>query len=229
MFFLKQHADWLLFVLLALVFLLWPELDLVVSHWFYDDASASWPYRDNPVNLALYGLFRYLPYALVPLLMIGLGLTFWSRGLPRSQRKVWLFLLLTLLIGPGILVHNVFKEGFERPRPKQVVEFGGKSGFSPAFVIADQCHGKCRSFVSGHSAMGFWLMVFAWWSRRKVWLYLGVAVGVSVSVVRITQGGHFLSDTIFAGFICYFIYRLFSYWLLGHSRIGQLESTRGTA
>ena len=72
MFFLKQHVDWLLFLLLVLLFWLWPGLDLAVSHWFYDSDSASWPYRDSPLNLAVYGLFRYLPYALVPLLLMGL-------------------------------------------------------------------------------------------------------------------------------------------------------------
>ena len=72
-------------------------------------------------------------------------------------------------------------------------------------------------------------MVFAWWTRRRVWLWLGIAVGAGVSLVRITQGGHFLSDTLFAGFICYFIYRLLSFWVLGHSRIGMSDTTRGTA
>nr|WP_246624864.1 phosphatase PAP2 family protein [Oceanobacter mangrovi] len=216
---MKRHLDIVIFALLVLLFVGWPQLDLAVSGWFYDSLAGQWPREDAPFYVAVYGVFRYIPYLIVPVLLIGTGLTFWRSGLPASQRRVWVFLLVSLLAGPGILVHSVFKEGFERPRPKQVQEFGGKSGFTPAFEVSDSCERKCRSFVSGHSAMAFWLMVFAWWTRRQVWLWLGIGLGALVSYVRIAQGGHFLSDTLFAGFICYFFYRLLSWWLLGHSRI----------
>ena len=69
--------------------------------------------------------------------------------------------------------------------------------------------------------MGFWLMAFAWIFRRRSWFWAGIVVGSVVSAVRIVQGGHFLSDTIFAGFVCYFVYRGLSAWLLGHSRIRE--------
>ena len=216
---LKRHLDIVVFALLVAVFLLWPQLDLTVSGWFYDPATASWPLKDQPVVVAIYGIFRYIPYLLVPMLLVATVLSYLKHGLPATQRKVWLFLLISLLAGPGILVHSVFKEGFERPRPRQVQEFGGSSGFTPAFVVSDSCQRSCKSFVSGHSAMGFWLMALAWWTRRKAWFWAGLGLGIVVSAGRIVQGGHFLSDTIFAGFVCYFVYRLLSWWLLGHSRI----------
>lgn len=214
-----HYVEWLLFVLLLVVFLMWPELDLRVSQWFYDPELTEWIWRDHPLNTSIYAIFRYLPYWLVPVLLVMTAIAWWKGSSLRSQRFVWTFLLSTLLIGPGILVHNVFKEGFERPRPRQVQEFGGKSGFTPAWVISDQCVGKCKSFVSGHSAMGFYLMVLAWVFRRRFWLWAGVGVGVVVSLVRISQGGHFISDTLFAGLLCYFVYRLMAGWILGHSRI----------
>ena len=216
---LNRYLDIVLFLLLVLLFSVWPQLDLIVSGWFYDPAIQNWPLNQAPFNEAVYGIFRYIPYLIVPLLLVGTLMTFMKNGLPATQRRVWVFLLVSLLAGPGILVHSVFKEGFERPRPKQTQEFGGKSGFTPAFVVSDSCEGKCRSFVSGHSAMGFWLMALAWWTRRKVWLWIGIGVGTVVSAGRIMQGGHYLSDTIFAGFICYFFYRLLSWWLFGNSRI----------
>jgi lipid A 4'-phosphatase len=89
-------------------------------------------------------------------------------------------------------------------------------------VISDKCEKKkCASFVSGHAAMGFWLMALAWVFRRRSWLWAGIVVGCVVSAGRIVQGGHFLSDTVMAGFVCYFVYRGLSWWLLGHSRIQQ--------
>ncbi len=218
---LCRHFDVLSMALLVIIFVAFPELDLMVSRLFFDPASMEWIWRDHPVNVSLYGVFRYLPYWLLPVLLIMAGVSCWKGSRLKAQRPVWLFLVLTLLIGPGLLVHNVFKEGFERPRPKQVQEFGGESGFSPAFVISDQCATRCKSFVSGHAAMGFYLMVFAWVTRRRAWLWAGIALGSVLSLVRLSQGGHFLSDTIFAGFLCYFVYRLLSAWLFGYSRIRE--------
>ncbi|WP_430459546.1 phosphatase PAP2 family protein [Thalassolituus sp. LLYu03] len=215
----KKHADWLLFVTLALVFMLFPQIDMTVSGWFYDLQSRSWPLEHHPISDSIYALFRYVPYVLVPVLLITVALTFVKGGVDKAQRKIWVFLLVSLIAGPGILVHSVFKETFDRARPRQVQEFGGQSGFTPAFVISDKCQKKCASFVSGHAAMGFWLMSLAWVFRRRSWLWAGMGIGLVVSAVRIVQGGHFLSDTLMAGFVCYFVYRGLSWWLFGHSRI----------
>jgi lipid A 4'-phosphatase len=219
--FLKSYPDLFLFILLALLFRFFPGVDVQVSHWFY--LNPGWAATDNAIATAVYGLFLYLPYLLVPLLLAGLIMTWIPGGMPVTGRRTWAFLLLSLLLGPGLLVHGVFKEGFERPRPRQVAEFGGNNQMVPAFVLNQECKGKCQSFVSGHAAMGFYLMVLAWVSRRRVWFWAGVAMGVLVSIVRITQGGHFLSDTLFAGFICLFVYRVLAWWLLGHSRILDQE------
>ena len=217
---LKQHADWLFFALLSVVFILFPQIDLIVSGWFYDPATDSWPLNHHPLSDSIYALFRYVPYVLVPVLLITVGLTFVKHGIDKGQRRIWVFILVSLLAGPGILVHSVFKETFDRARPKQVEEFGGKSGFTPAWVISDKCERKkCASFVSGHSAMGFWIMSLAWVFRRRSWLWAGIITGGIVSAGRIVQGGHFLSDTLIAGYVCYFVYRGLSWWILGHSRV----------
>jgi len=174
--------------------------------------------------LSVYELFRHAPKFLLPLLLIMTALSFVKGrfGLGTDQRKPWVFLTLALLIGPGILVHLVVKENWDRPRPRSVQEFGGHKDFIPAFIpaamIKDQ-PGNNKSFVSGHAAMGFYLMVLAWVFRRRSWFYAGLAIGGIVSFGRLVQGGHFASDLIFAGFLCYFSYRLLSYWILGYSRI----------
>jgi len=216
---LSKHSAWISCLILAAVFLIWPQIDLTVSGWFYDQQLQQWSLKDHPINLSVYALFRYMPHVLIPLMLIIIGLTFWRQGIDKKVRKPWIYLLLVLLIGPGIVVHGVFKEGFERPRPRQTQEFNGHSGFTPAFVVSDSCAKKCKSFVSGHSAMGFFFMALAWVFRSRSWLWFGIALGVFSSAVRITQGGHFLSDTIFAGYVVYFTCQLMAYWLLGHSRI----------
>ena len=219
MLFLKRHFDWISLLVLAILFVVWPEIDLAISNVFYDHNSQSWPLKDHPINASVYALFRYMPHFILPIMLITVALTFWRRGISRAHRKPWLFLMLVLLIGPGLIVHGVFKEGFERPRPRQVQEFNGSSGFTPAFVVSDSCAKSCKSFVSGHAAMGFFFMALGWLFRSYPWFWFGIAMGVLTSAGRIMQGGHFLSDTLFAAFVVYFTCRLLSYWLLGHSRI----------
>lgn len=217
--YIKQNADWLSGLFFVVLFVLFPSLDIVVSEWFYDADNQQWSYRHHPINASIYALFRYLPHVLIPLMLIIIGLTFVKQGIRASDRKPWLFLLLTLLIGPGLIIHEGFKKGFDRPRPKQVEIFNGDYQFISAFSVSQDCDKKCKSFVSGHAAMGFFFMAFAWIFRRRSWLWWGIFIGVISSAVRITQGGHFISDCIFAGYVCYFTARLMSYWLLGHSRI----------
>jgi lipid A 4'-phosphatase len=49
-------------------------------------------------------------------------------------------------------------------------------------------------------------------------------MGLVVSFGRLVQGGHFTSDLIFAGYLCYFSYRLLAYWILGYSRISPPDA-----
>ena len=220
---LKAQLDTVTFIVLVAIFLVWPEIDLWISGLFYN-AEQGFVYRNNAVVLSVYELFRHAPKFLLPILLILTALSFVKGrfGLGTDQRKPWVFLTLALLIGPGILVHLVVKENWDRPRPRSVQEFGSQKDFIPAFIpaamIKDQ-PGNNKSFVSGHAAMGFYLMVLAWVFRRRSWFYAGLAMGFVVSFGRLVQGGHFASDLIFAGFLCYFSYRLLSYWILGYSRI----------
>ena len=70
---------------------------------------------------------------------------------------------LTLALGAGLMTNLGFKEYWGRPRPKQVVEFGGKHAYRP-FWNPDlhTRHDPQRSFPSGHVAMGFYFLSFGW-------------------------------------------------------------------
>jgi len=138
-------------------------------------------------------------------------LSFWSRF--RHLRRPALFLLAVISIGPGLAV-TVLKDHWDRARPVAIVQFGGDKQFTPAWVIADQCEDNC-SFVSGHASGAFSLLALAWVfpRRRQFWLVAGTLWGAHMGLVRIAQGGHFLSDVIFAGFIVYFSADLLARWV----------------
>lgn len=195
-----------LFVLLLGMFLIWPRLDIQVAAWFHQ-ADAGFFLADNPLVRLSYRLFAKLHFLVLALL---LGLLIWQRARGLSRRGTW-FLLLALLLGPGLLVNLVFKEESGRARPRDIVEFGGHKSFTGAFIRTDQCATNC-SFVSGHAAMGFYLLTLAWVLRRRYWLWLGLALGSLVGLGRLLQGGHFLSDVIFAFWAVYFVSLLLARW-----------------
>ena len=216
--FLFRHWVTVLFVFLAAVFLAWPEIDMKVAALFYFGDELGFKYEDGPVISFIYDLFRELPRYLVPALIVMLVITTMKRFDWQRHRKSILFLFVVLILGPGFIVHAVFKDTWDRSRPRHLQEFGGEWHFTPAFVVAHECEKNC-SFVSGHAAMGFYWIALAWPLRKRRWLIPGLITGAIVGGVRIIQGGHFLSDVIFAGFFVYFSCQWVSYWIWGDSTI----------
>jgi membrane-associated PAP2 superfamily phosphatase len=113
-----------------------------------------------------------------------------------------------IVLGPGLLVNGVLKPNFARPKPGEIREFGGYHEFQPVGHIgASKVN---RSFPSGHAAMGFALMApaFALFPAKKIWalgfLTLGCVTGAFIGTVRISQGGHFLSDVVWSLATVYF-------------------------
>ncbi len=99
-----------------------------------------------------------------------------------------------------MVVNGVMKEFSGRARPRDVTEFGGSKNFTPAFAVANECGSNC-SFVSGHASAGFYFVSLALifeGRRRRVIFWSSVAAGGVIGLVRIMQGGHFLSDVVFS-------------------------------
>jgi lipid A 4'-phosphatase len=210
---MKLRSAWLmplLFAGAAFLFLALPEIDLAVSSLFYRPAEGF-----SLGNTAWVQFFYLWSPRLVNLwailLIAAVMASLWHRF--GNLRRPALFLLAVLAVGPWLSV-TVLKDHWGRARPAQIVEFGGDRRFTPAWVITDQCDNNC-SFVSGHASGAFSLMALAWVfpRRRKLWLIAGVAWGAHMGLVRMAQGGHFLSDVVFAGFILYFSADLLARWV----------------
>jgi membrane-associated PAP2 superfamily phosphatase len=163
--------------------------------------EGKWPIGDQQPWHFLYLLDRG------PSIALGLcGLAAAVIGAIGTQRRSWvrpgLFLVLLLALGPGLFVNAVFKEYWGRPRPREVVQFGGTKEFLHPWQkgIAH----KGRSFPSGHASSAFYLSApFFLLRRRKpwsarLWMAGGLIFGIFMSMARIIQGGHFLSDTLWA-------------------------------
>jgi lipid A 4'-phosphatase len=200
----KHPGRWALAVLglLLLIVAIFPALDFSTSAPFYIPGTGFTWDRD--------GLLEFvrdaLPNIIIGSFLVCIGL--WLAGLVRplpwslSGARI-VFLLLTLLIGPGLIVEALLKTTWGRARPKDIGEFGGAATYTPFWQATDQCISNC-SFVSGHAAVAFWVTAYAFllppkW--RAAGLFAGLAFGTAVGWVRIMQGGHFLSDVIGAGFV----------------------------
>lgn len=189
--------------LAVLVFALWPGIDLIVSGWFYEGAGL-FAGQHHGIVLASYVVVPWLGRGAFLLSLIVLLLwPLWRRVLGPAHRRIALALALSLLLGVAGLVNGVFKEHWGRARPIAVEAFGGSLPFRHPLVPRYDCATNC-SFVSGHAATGFALAavgLMAGPRRRRRWLVAGLVAGTLVGMGRVQQGGHYLSDVVFAGLV----------------------------
>lgn len=161
--------------------------------WFGDKSATCWLLNEfGPVpGVLLAGI------ALVVLLVSRFRVSMRHLSLPA------LYLVLSFLIGPGLLVNGVLKHSWSRARPKELKEFGRKSVYEPVLTHVEASQG--RSFPSGHASAAFFLcsLGFAsalWGSREGMWggLLLGCGWGCLVAWSRVASGAHFLSDVMWS-------------------------------
>jgi len=182
----------------SLFFLSFPAVDPWASGLFYF-GEAGFAAQDNDFlrDVRHLGPFlvRVIAVSCVAILLLKLLVPGRPPILPLRQP---LFLVSTLILGPGVLVNLILKDNWGRPRPRSVEEFGGDLPFQPVWKITDHCDRNC-SFVSGEASAAMWLLAIVFLlpaSWRKTALAFLVPLGLILSVNRVAFGGHFLSDTL---------------------------------
>lgn len=191
------------FVLFAGIFLIFPHIDLTVSHIFFDEQRGFFLAR-QPVLLFFHYATPLLSRALAVIYLFLLVIWFITRWSPKFLPPLaTLYLLATLVIGSGVVIAGV-KEVVGRARPDEIVEFHGQKHFSRPLTISGQCTKNC-SFPSGHAAVGFYFLSFSFLSvrYRKPIFAAGFAFGCIVALSRIMMGKHYLSDVVSSGYLVY--------------------------
>jgi lipid A 4'-phosphatase len=204
-----------IFLATAILFISFPALDLDFTALFFDQAQGFY-LKQHPLVQFSYRYNNYIVTTTALTLIFILVLAIKNkRAYFGLDKKAASFLLLVMVLGPGLVVNNVFKNQWDRARPDKIAEFGGEKRFTPAFVISDQCQKNC-SFVSGHSAAIYFFAAFflIMNGRRKWWiLAASILAGSLVGLGRIVQGDHFLSDVIFSFFIVMSV-AILLYWVI---------------
>ena len=195
-------------LVLAFLFVAFPEVDIAVSRIFFNadpavvagaEAGKGFFLKEDP---ALNFLFKAVDVISRGVLIIAIGLLV-LRSFQRHGRLLSTAIVaFSLIIGPAVVVNAVFKDHWDRARPRQIQEFGGEKIFSPAWVVSNQCDRNC-SFTSGHAAAGFSFVVLHFVARGRRWLWLGLLAGGLIGAARIAVGAHFLSDIVFSFFLVY--------------------------
>ena len=194
----------------GVIFGLFPQLDLMISAPFnaMDKNNVNfYPRAYSPLMLARdFGLWVGVAVIVPVLAALALKLLLPRRRLLISGRAI-VFLVTTLALGPGLLTNVILKDHWGRPRPIDVTQFGGDQHFVAWWDPRGDCPGNC-SFVSGDVSGAFWtiapaaLVPLPW---RGLAYGAALALGAGMAALRIMAGGHFFTDTVFAGVFTFLI------------------------
>jgi len=210
-----------LWIILLVLFYRAPTIDVTVAGLFFRAQACGeglatavcgdFPISQNTIAKLVRKVLFYLPHVMTVCLLVALIVQLLEAKDPRvsafpllkRRNHDWTvklsMALLSMLIGPILIVNVVLKEWSGRPRPVQTSLFGGEFPFVPAGSFAGACTGNC-SFISGEAAgagLLFCLVALLparWRTRFGPPLVLA---SIATPLLRVAFGGHYLSDAIF--------------------------------
>jgi membrane-associated PAP2 superfamily phosphatase len=206
---LRREAIVLAILIALAAVLFWTtRLDLAAADAFRTPCC-SWPIAERQPWSFVYKYGVFAGVLLAAAALVVLTVSYWSPRRWFPLRRPALYLVLVVALGPGLMVNLVLKDHFGRPRPRDVVELGGREPFLPVGVPGTDRQAK--SFPCGHCSMGFYLgvpyLVLRRRRRRAAWAFmgLGLAAGAALGLARMAAGGHFLSDVIASGGVVWLV------------------------
>lgn len=188
-------------------------LDRAVAAIFYKEGDYAlvwqrWPGQTDPFWLGIYKVAA-LPALTLSLCALLVFLSSFQGQRLCHWRRPAMFIILLLALGPGLVVNVALKDTLGKPRPSEIIEFGGSHPYAEFWEPGTGQ--KNGSFPSGHASVAFaviapWFFLrHRWKSVAFVFLAAGLGWGAVVGFGRMLQGGHYLSDVIWAGGLVYLV------------------------
>lgn len=197
-----------LWLVIGLVFGLYPELDLKLASLFFDPHSKTFPLRLNEIAGLARDAAMWIAWAFVVPSIVALAVKLIRPDRPLLVKgRTVIFFLATLTLSAGVLTNLTFKTYWGRPRPVVVTQFAGDQQFVPWWDPRGACGRNC-SFFSGEGATAFWTLAPAALAP-PAWrplAYAGAALfGALTSLLRMAFGGHFFTDVAIAGLVTFLV------------------------
>lgn len=181
-----------------------PDLDMSLAQRLFDPISKKFP----AASITSLEILRQQGAASIAGVLACIGAAMLTKFLlPRRPLlipgRAIIFLALTLAIGPGLLVNVALKSHWGRPRPVEIVQFGGHEHFVPWWRSDGACTSNC-SFVSGETSIAAWLFAPAvllpppW---RAAAMGAAAIFTLTIGAVRMAFGGHFFTDVAFGALV----------------------------
>ncbi|WMD20114.1 phosphatase PAP2 family protein [Achromobacter seleniivolatilans] len=190
-------------------------LDLRIGRALFDPVLDDFPLHMNRwLELVGHRMVLAVPIG-VALAAVGVAGASFRIPAWRPWRGAALALAATCVVGQ--LAVNVLKHYTTLPRPYDLDTLGGYTPY-PLHWWTWARERAGGALPSGHAGAGYSMLTLyfvGWALGRPAWRWWGLAVGVTAgvgfSVVRILQGAHFLSQTLWSAALMWFLAALFFY------------------
>jgi membrane-associated PAP2 superfamily phosphatase len=138
-------------------------------------------------------------FALAAAAMLWLAVPALRQRFPLTSRSAGVFVMTLVIAVMGIITN--LKIARDRPRPSEVVQFGGDYAYQPPFGD-EAC--ACKSFPSTAAGFGYLVATPFFVLRRRrprgarAFLIVGLAWGTYVGYVRMAANMHWLTDIVWS-------------------------------
>lgn len=195
-------------LILSMLLVLWDTtaLDLRLAHWF--GTANGFPLRDHWLwSKVLHEGARRLAWAMQLVLLLAI---WWPFGVLRSltrRQRANMFIAAMLCVG----TISVLKGMNATSCPWDLVEFGGTAVYVSHWKWGVFDGGVGRCFPAGHASAAFCFLPGYFWLREKtpraarIWLTVTLLAGFTIGLAQQVRGAHYLSHTLWTGWISWII------------------------
>ncbi len=147
----------------------------------------------------------------------------------RKYAKPCLVVVLTFLLGPGLLINGILKTYWGRPRPCEVNVLGGDQEYRK--VWQPEGPGVGKSFTCGHCSVAFAMISAASFfptspAAQLAVFFASVIVGVVMGIARMVQGGHFAGDVLWSFVLTIIVWRVIHVLVFRSPKIVDAEKKK---
>ncbi|HBM78113.1 MAG TPA: hypothetical protein DD438_08375 [Verrucomicrobiales bacterium] len=202
------------------------DLDLDISSRLYNEKAQLWTFSSKLPWPHIHR-FSALPAILTGTIALSVLVLGFMRPGFAPRRKLALFLILTLILGPALFTGNLFEQIWGRPQPFEIIKLGGTQEFKR--IIASNPTSAGHFHGGGLASTGFYFFgigLLMLRRGRKKWgsgVILGASIyGTAIGIACMVQGTCFAGDILLSAALSWLcsagVFQLLGLHRAAHSR-----------